>query len=300
MLLSRLIEFGIQTLTTKQATQLIRQRNRFAQRYSEQAALINLISQRLLERLQLVKITPEVIVDLGSFDGSTCRSLKDIYNKAQIIGVEPATRLCQIATKQVGWFSKQHYISALPEHLPLANNSVDLVILNLYPVWLTDPNPLFAEINRILTAEGLILFSSLGPDTLKQINDSWRQADEAYPHTMLFTDMHDIGDALTRNGFHNIVMENEPLNINYPDIDSIHDDLRLTGHALLTPERRKTLTGKQRYQRYIDALTAQMTPELNITYDLIFGHGWKGYKQPKHAINALDDTHGAIPFKAID
>ena len=292
--------FRIQTLAISQTAQLIKQRNRHANRYASQAELINLISQRLLERLELVTIEPEVILDLGSFDGATCRTLKTIYKKAQIIGIEPAAKLCQIAAKQVGWFDKQRYIAGMPEQLPIKDNSVDLVVLNLYPVWVDDPNPLFAEINRVLTAEGLVLFTSLGPDTLKQLTECWHQVDTDHTHTMPFADMHDIGDALTRNGFHNIVMENEPLNIGYSDIDSIHDDLRYTGHALLATDRRKTLLGKKRYGDYVALLNSKFNPQLNITYDMVFGHGWKGYKQPKHAINAIPDQFDSIPIKSLD
>ena len=188
----------------------------------------------------------------------------------------------------------------MPEQLPIKDNSVDLVVLNLYPVWLTDPNPLFAEINRVLTTQGLVLFTSLGPDTLNQLADCWQQVDGDYTHIMPFADMHDIGDGLTRNGFHNIVMENEPLNIGYSDIDSIHNDLRLTSHASLATDRRRTLLGKQRYDNYMSLLKSKIDPQLNITYDVIFGHGWKGYKQPKHAVNAHPEQFDSIPIKSLD
>ena len=281
-------------------TQLIRQRNRRATSYSGQADLINLIGQRLLERLELVTITPDIIVDLGCCDGVTSRALKTIYPGAQVIGVEPSVSLCKVAQKQSGWFKKPRYLSALPNALPIQDDCADLVVINLYPVWQHDIRQLFIEINRVLTPEGLVLFTSLGPDTLLNLRASWQQVDPDYEHLMPFADMHDIGDALTGAGYHNIVMENEPLSIDYPTIESLHEDLRYTGYANLANSRRPTLLSKGRYQNYLSKLVSNDSSGLKITYDVVFGHGWKGIKQPKHAINAIPEQFEQIPFKSLD
>ncbi len=300
MLLSLIQSFETEPLSNIDYRQLTRQRNRAASRFADHNDLIHLISRRLLERLDLVTIEPELILELGSLDGRSCRALKDRYRKATVIGVEPGLAFCRQAAKLSGWFNKPRYACAQPEKLPLPDDSVDLVVVNLFPVWYNDPTPLIREINRVLSAEGLLLFTSLGPDTLAAVVQAWQQSDPDTPHVMPFSDMHDIGDALTRCGFHNIVMENEPLNIEYPSVSSLHDDLRLTGHANLAIERRKTLTGKQRFQRYKNSLQEQLESGKNITYDVVFGHGWKGIKQPKHAINAIPEAFEPIPIKSID
>ena len=292
--------FGTKLLSDINPRHLIKQRNRYAAKYSQQDDLIQLISRRLLERLELVTIEPEIILDLAIYDGSSSRQLKEQYRSARVIGCEPGIELAKLAKQKSGWFKRPNYITALPEQIPVQDNCVDLAVVNLYPVWLSDVSLLFREINRVLTADGLVLFTSMGPDSLMQVRSAWHTADPDFEHLLPFIDMHDIGDALTRTGFHNIVMENEPLTIEYSTIASLHDDLRFTAHANLSPNRRPGLLGKQRYKTYLDALEGSKQPNLNITYDMVFGHGWKGIKQPKHAINAIPDQFESIPIKSLD
>ena len=300
MLLSLILIIGTKHLSDIKPRHLIRQRNRYAAMYGQQDDLIQLIGRRLLERLELVTISPELILDLASYDGSSSRQLKERYRSARVIGCEPGIELAKLAKQQSGWFRKPGYITAMPDMIPVKDNCVDLVVVNLYPVWFTDVSRLFREINRVLSADGLLLFTSMGPDSLMPIRSAWQTADPDFEHLLAFNDMHDIGDALTRTGFHNIVMENEPLTIEYATVSSLHDDLRRTAHANLSPDRRSGLLGKQRYQAYLNALEEFKSPTLNITYDMVFGHGWKGIKQPKHAINALPDQFESIPFKSLD
>jgi malonyl-CoA O-methyltransferase len=85
--------------------------------------------------------------------------------------------------------------SADANHLPLSNNCVDIIISNLMMQWCGNLNQLFSECHRVLKNDGLILFSTFGPDTLKELKKSWAVVDNQ-THVNSFIDMHDIGDQL--------------------------------------------------------------------------------------------------------
>jgi malonyl-CoA O-methyltransferase len=279
---------------------LVKQRNRHADRYQDHSEVLDLVASRLLERLDLVTLEPEVVLDLGAGAGYITQTLARRYKKARILGVEPSTKLVKQATKTRGWFSKQHYFSAWVEQLPLADNSVDLVISHLFPIYATDLRLLFKEAARILKPDGLLLFDSLGPDTMDRVLHAWETADPDQQHGLNFLDMHDVGDALTQSGFHSIVMENEPLTIEYSSPAELHDDLRYTAQANLHPERSRTLLGKNRYKEYLTALQPDPAQPIPLCLDLIYGHGWKGYQKPKHSINAIEMPENQIPARQVD
>lgn len=280
--------------------QFVKQRNRHASGFVAHAEIIDLLAERLIERLDLVTITPERVLDIGSSNGKNVRALGKRYSKAHVFGMEPSATLARQADDQRGWFSKLHYFSGLPHLLPFPDNSIDLVVANLYPLWLGDPKLMLAEISRVLTPNGLYLFSSLGPDSLVEIRQSWSKVDRQFEHTERFIDMHDIGDALTSSGFHSIVMENEPLTINYSSAQEIHQDLKQTGFANLNPNRRKSLTGKAKFRHYLDRLNAMANPDISITLDMVFGHGWKGQQKPKYPIHDFGQDANNIAIKALD
>src|SRR5205085_909169 len=74
--------------------------------------------------------------------------------------------------------------------------------------------------------EGLVLFSSLGPDTLKELRAA---AGAASVHE--FVDMHDLGDMLVAAGFSAPVMDMEVLAIEYAAGGRLLEDLRASGQT---------------------------------------------------------------------
>ncbi|NIQ10368.1 MAG: methyltransferase domain-containing protein, partial [Gammaproteobacteria bacterium] len=92
---------------------------------------------------------------------------------------------------------KFRYIAGDAEQLPLADASVDLIFSSLALQWCVDLDKVFAEFRRVLRRDGLLMFSTFGPDTLKELRSCFETVD-AYSHINQFIDMHDIGDALWR------------------------------------------------------------------------------------------------------
>jgi SAM-dependent methyltransferase len=92
--------------------------------------------------------------------------------------------------------------------MPLADDSVDLVLSNLMLHWHPQPHQVLPEWKRVLRADGLLMFSCFGPDTLKELRAA---AADALPQArpMPFVDMHDFGDMMVASGFATPVMDVE-------------------------------------------------------------------------------------------
>ena len=112
------------------------------------------------------------------------------------------------------------------ERLPLADGSIDLILSNLMLQW-CDPDRVFAEFRRVLAPNGLLTFTTLGPDTLKELRSAWGQVD-SHTHVNQFIDMHDIGDSLVRNGFAAPVLDVERYTLSYLDVRKLAADLKAT------------------------------------------------------------------------
>jgi len=126
---------------------------------------------------------------------------------------------------------------------------------------------------------GLFVFSTFGPDTLKELRHSWQQVD-AGNHVNQFIDMHDIGDALLHQAFAEPVMECEIITVTYDCVDEIMHDLKAIG-ANVTSQRQssggvKGLSGKSVLQTLRQSYEAfRQQGVLPASYEIIYGHAWK-------------------------
>lgn len=254
---------------------IARSYNRAVKTYDDSAIVHNVVGERLFERLELVKINPQTILDLGAGTGVYTRQLQQGYKKARVIGLDIASQMSHFANKQRKWLAKERYVCADAEKLPFADNSVELVFSNLMLQWIVNPDKLFQEISRVLVPGGLLMFSSFGPDTLKEMRQSWAKVDPRI-HVNRFMDMHDIGDSLTTNGFEGAVMDSETITMTYDSIDELHQDLKALGEVNLNEGRNKNLTGKSLWNRYLEAYQQYMTPEqqLPASWEIVYGHAW--------------------------
>jgi malonyl-CoA O-methyltransferase len=163
-------------------------------------------------------------------------------------------------------------------HLPLSNNCVDIIISNLMMQWCGNLNQLFSECHRVLKNDGLILFSTFGPDTLKELKKSWAVVDNQ-THVNSFIDMHDIGDQLLQNSFQSPIMEMETLTLTYQTVTDLLRDLKAIG-AQTVNTRSKSLTGKNKFQSMMKMYESyRQNGKLPATYEVIYGHAWKRIKE---------------------
>jgi len=254
---------------------------RAATHYDDTAVLARRVADELLSRLDVVILTPRRIIDLGCGTGYCARELEVRYRRAEVIGIDQAMPMVRTAAKARRWRSRKHYLAASAEHVPLADQSVELVVSNLMLAW-TDRATVFREIHRILTPEGLLTFSTFGPDTLKEIRQAWETVDST-PHVHPFLDMHDIGDALLESGFAGPVMDVEYITLTYPGLDALLRDLKGCGWQNVLRGRRATLTGRSRFAAFARACDAYRAADgrIPLTFELVYGHAWR----------APDDAH---------
>ena len=243
--------------------------------YAEHAVLQKTVAERLLERLELVCVAPKVVVDAGSGTGGTARQLSKIYKNAHIIQLDLSFGMLRKARSQDSrFFSKQHFACGDIEKLPLAQNMAELFFSSLMLQWCNDLDVAFSQIKSTLKKQGLFLFATLGPDTLKELRSSWATVDDGV-HVNTFMDMHDVGDALVRAGFVEHVMDVENITMTYEDCFSLMKDLKVLGANNADIERCKSLTGKSKIKDMIAAYeNFRVEGRLTATYEIVYGHAW--------------------------
>lgn len=255
--------------------------NQAASTYDSVAVLQREVGQRMLERLEIVRLQPDVIVDIGCGTGDMTQALAKRYKQSRIIALDFAEHMLAQARGKQGfthrWLGKPfNYVCGDAERLPLADNSVDFVFSNLTLQWCNDLDATFAEFNRILRPGGLLMFSTLGPDTLKELRQSWLAID-SQPHVHPFIDMHHVGDALLRARLADPVMDVEYFTLTFSDGYQLMRELKQLGARNAALQRAQGLTGKSQVQKMLQAYEQFRHPDDNklpATYEVVYGHAW--------------------------
>lgn len=245
--------------------------SRAANHYDDVSIVQKEIGNRLLQRLAYIKMLPQAVLDLGCGTGYLLRDLQQHYPQAESIALDLAPQMLRVAKSK---FPDTTFYCADAQHIPLENDSVDLVISNLMLQWCDDYSAVFAECFRVLKPNGLLLFSTFGPDTLHELRQSW-QAVSSDRHVIDFVDMHHLGDALMQSKFLDPVMDREVITIQYQQALALMKDLKQLGASIKTSDRRKRLTTPKQLQLVLDAYEQfRDQQKLPATYEVIYGLAW--------------------------
>jgi len=276
---------------------------RAAAHYDDVAVLQRQTGDELLDRLSLVTLQPDRILDLGVGTGRNLSLLGRRYPNAELLAVDIAPAMLAHARNSFSqaqglkrWLpnaQKPKYLAGDAENLPLADNSVDLVFANLALQW-CDPRMSFAEIQRVLRPDGLLMFTTLGPDTLHELRQAWASVDD-YPHVNMFYDMHDVGEAMMEAGLAEPVLDTDRYTLTYATSMALMKDLKVLGARNVNTGRRPGLTGKQTIKRVADAYEVFRNDGLlPATYEVVYGHAWGGQVKQQH-----HDGEVRIPISQI-
>lgn len=275
-------------------TSVRRNFERAALGYDQAAALHREVAARMAERLGVVRITPSTILDAGCGTGEALAELQARYPDARRVGVDLAHGMAKAARARAAprpaegktLLSLLAGFRSAPAAspwivcgdilaLPLRSGSIDLVWSNLVLQWVNDPNKAFAEFHRVLAIGGLLSFTTLGPDTLRELRSAFASIDSAI-HVHRFIDMHDLGDMLVHAGFADPVMDMEMLTLTYADSISLMRELKALGAANAAAGRRRGLTGPTRWRQALAELRKFCTDgRWPASFEVIYGHAWK-------------------------
>ncbi|MDB5887190.1 MAG: malonyl-[acyl-carrier protein] O-methyltransferase BioC [Rhodocyclales bacterium] len=260
------------------------------------------VSRRMAERLDYIRIEPQRILDLGCGSSRDLPMLTQRYPRATRIGIDFAAPLLNLAQQRGSSVSKvvqrlfntrhaPRLICADVEALPLQRASVQMVWSNLMLNWLHEPMPALREMHRVLAVDGLLMFSTLGPDTLRELREALPHAHGERVHR--FIDMHDLGDCLLQAGFAEPVMDMEVITLTYTDLDALLRELRQSGASNASDARPRGLSGRTDWQRARETYEhLRREDRLPATFEIVYGHAWK--TAPKK----LDDGRAIIEFKS--
>jgi malonyl-CoA O-methyltransferase len=250
--------------------------DRASRSYDAAAQLQASVRGELLERLDLLRVTPATVLDLGAGTGLGAAALKRRWRGARVIALDIAPGMLREARRHSRFWRRIETVTASALQLPFARHSIDLVFSNLMLQWCEDLDAACAEVARVLRPGGLFLFSSFGPDTLMELRDAWAQVDAA-PHVNRFLDMHDVGSALAHNGFAEPVLDVERHRLHYPDVLTLLRSLKAIGAHNVTAGRQRSLTGKRHFAAMSAAYeTLRREGRLPATYEVVYGVCWGG------------------------
>ncbi|MBL8487365.1 MAG: methyltransferase domain-containing protein [Rhodocyclaceae bacterium] len=263
---------------------------RAAASYDEAAVLARETGRRMAGRLDFVKLAPRRVADVGCATGDGIRELARRYPSALPLAVDfarPMLRAVRARTPRLLRMVRRGpgLVNADVRALPLATGCLGLAWSNLMLQWLDDPRPAFREFHRVLEVGGLLMFATLGPDTLQELRAAAQMAGVAAP-VRAFPDMHDLGDMLVESGFADPVMDMEAITLTYRHARGFLRDQRHLGV-------RDGLLGAQPWRawRRVFAAWERVDGLLPARFEVVYGHAWKG--EPKTA----EDGRAIVRFR---
>jgi malonyl-CoA O-methyltransferase len=248
--------------------------------YEATAVLQSQVAEELLSRLEPFDLDPGVILDLGAGTGRRAAELKRRHRRAAVIALDLAPGMLREAARHQRLLRRFARVCADAARLPLRSASVDVVFSNLMLQWCDPLDDALAEVRRVLKPQGFFVFSTFGPDTLKELRSSWAEAD-GYSHVNRFLDVHDVGDALVRAGLLEPVLDVDRLQVTYADALSLMRDLKSIGARNATAGRPRSLAGRARLQRVLSAYESfRRHGKLPATYEVVYGAAWGSAGRP--------------------
>jgi malonyl-CoA O-methyltransferase len=260
------------------------------------------VARRMAQRLEIIKLQPELVIDWWSSLGAGAALLRQAYPKAQHIAVEPDAAWAQrarAAQSAQPWWSPQRWRAAPPvltpdDELPA---TAQLVWANMMLHGVVDPPSLFERWQRLLRVDGFVMFSCLGPGTLGELRALYARLGWQAP-TPGFVDMHDLGDMLVQAGFADPVMDQETLTLQYATPQALLDELRsLGGNA--APDRfagLRTPRWRARLLHELEGLRGR-GGKLELSFEVAYGHAFRAAPRlrPGEATSiSLDDMRAMV------
>lgn len=260
------------------------------------------VARRMAERLSIVRVQPTQVIDWWSWLGAGAESLERAYPAARRIVVEPTPALralSEVAARQP-WWSARRWRSPAPTVIDqdaALPGGTQLVWANMALHAVADPPALFARWERALAVDGFVMFSCLGPGTLRELRALYQRLGWPAP-TPNFIDMHDLGDMLVRAGFADPVMDQELITLKWLDAESLLAELRGLG-GNTAPARTAGLRTPRWRQRLLHELASLAGPDgrPSLGFEVAYGHAFRAAPRARLSEDtrvSLDDMRAMV------
>jgi malonyl-CoA O-methyltransferase len=246
------------------------------------------VARRMAERLGVIKLQPQAVIDWWATLGGSELLLRQHYPQAQYTGIEPATLLHLAPTVRTPpWWQRPW--SSRPQATRRADDAEmpatgQLMWSNMMLHWVNDLPALFGRWHAALGSDGFMMFSCFGPDTLRELRDLYAECGWRLPASP-FIDMHDLGDVLVHAGFADPVMDMEMLTLSWHSADALLAELRTLG-GNTAPQREAGLRTPRWRARLAHLLTERLADgqgRLRLSFEIIYGHAFRPAPRPKLA-----------------
>lgn len=240
------------------------------------------VARRMHERLAWIKLQPQAWCHWDAIRGGLQghERVRQQYPKAEVFVHEPSARrravalqaLHQPAWRPGNWFAPAQHFRAPPDA------GVQMLWANMALHLSAQPMELLAQWHRALATDGFLMFSCLGPDTVRELRELYRSLGwSACGHDL--TDMHDWGDMLMQAGFAEPVMDMERIVLTYDSPKRLLLDLRELGRNL-HPARFAGLRGRGWREQLERGLQQELARpahggHMALTFEVIYGHALK-------------------------
>ena len=242
------------------------------------------IGRRMEDRLQWIRLQPKRWVDWEPVNGGmeTHSLIRARYPQAKCWVLEDCASRLQTfkqALAKPWWQRWRHDPVAFLRKTELAQQAhvADMLWANMALHTASDPTSVLRAWHALLATDGFLMFSSLGPDTLRELQPIYQAKGWGAP-SHAFTDMHDWGDMLVQAGFAEPVMDMERITLTYATPAELVDDLRLLGRNLYH-QRFPAMRGRAWKHELEQSLWSLAQPEqqdrLVVTVEVIYGHALK-------------------------
>jgi SAM-dependent methyltransferase len=285
--------------------QLLRARQRRAQRLGVSDFLIERVAEDMVDRLSVVMRQFDRVVDLGTPGDAVRRALAAAGKVSTIVAAghfaepTPAGTLAVVADEEL---------------LPFRNGALDLVVSALALQFVNDLPGTLVQIRRALRPDGLLLAALLGGETLIELRQAFAQAeaeieDGISPRVAPFTDVRDLGALLQRAGFALPVTDVDRLTVRYASPLALIHDLRRMGATNVLTERRRKPLRRATLARMIEVYGERFADpdgRIRATFEILWLSGWAPHEsqqqplKPGSAQQRLADALGTKERSAGD
>jgi malonyl-CoA O-methyltransferase len=244
------------------------------------------VARRMQERLDWITIQPQSWLHWEPLNGGmqTHDLLVQRYPGATCTLVETNVRraghVAQALTPH--WWQARRWLQAKPQVVTQVAQPAQMLWANMNLHMSDQPQALLGQWHQALAVDGFLMFSCLGPDTLKELRELYQALGWPAP-SHEFTDMHDWGDMMIEAGFSEPVMDMERITLTFESPQRVLQELRGLGRNLHI-DRFRAMRGRRWHATLLDAIEKNA---MQLSFEVVYGHAFK--PAPKLSVRAQSE-----------